>query len=148
MCGFFIGLLVLVVIFKLLKGGRCGWRRRYGGGGHGPRGGGRHFMRWIFEDLETTPGQERTIEDALHNLKNTVKDEKESFRDSLRNLADAFRAEDLDHEAMGEAWVRQDKSIDSVRHAVAETLGEIHATLTERQRARLAELIEKRRFGW
>lgn len=145
MCGFVLGLLAFFAIFKLVG---CGRRRRCHGRGGGPWGGrGRRrggFMHWIFEDLDASPRQEESIRDTLRSFRETARDSKQSWRESLEQLARALRSDELDHEAVGEAWVRQDKALDGLRLAAVEALGRIHETLDERQRARLADLIERR----
>lgn len=147
MCGFLLGILGLFVAFKLVKyarhGGGCGggrWRHRHRR--HGRGGGG--FMRWLFEDLETTPGQEKNIEETLDSLREHARDTRAEFKRSVADLADALSSEDFDHEKVGEAWVKQDKALDSIRMAAIEALGKIHETLDSTQRARLAELIRSR----
>lgn len=143
MCGFLLGLLAFFAIFKLLK---CGRRGRFGRGSR-RHGGWRHgggFMRWVFEDLDTSEGQEQSIRETLRTFRETARASKRSWRESLEQLAQALRSDELDHEAVGEAWVRQDRALDSLRLAAVEALGRIHDTLDERQRARLADLIERR----
>jgi hypothetical protein len=144
MCGFLIGALVLFGVMKIAK---CAWRGRgcragrHGRGGHRGHGGG--FIRWLFEDLETTPGQERSIHEALGSFREKAREAKATFGESLDHVASAISGDELDHEAVGEAWVRQDAAIDGLRLALVEALGQIHETLDGAQRERLAELIRK-----
>jgi len=156
MCGFLIGALALLAIAKLFRfarygcgGGGCG------GGGYGGWGGGwrhRHhrggrgngWLRWLFEDLETTPSQERNIKESIDSLRDHVRESKDAFKKSVDDLAEALKGDDFDHEKVGEAWVKQDKALETIRLAAIEELGKIHETLDTAQRSRLADLIRRR----
>jgi Spy/CpxP family protein refolding chaperone len=145
MCGFLFGALALLAVFKIAKyarygcgGWRGGWRHRH----HGGRGGG--WMRWLFEDLETTPSQERNIRESLDSLREHARETKEEFKKSVADLAEALSADDFDHEKVGEAWVKQDKALETIRMAAIDALGKIHGTLDDTQRARLADIIRRR----
>jgi hypothetical protein len=101
-------------------------------------------MRWLFEDLETTPSQERNISESLEELRDHAREAKQELKRSVEDLADALKAEDFDHEKVGEAWVKQDKALESIRLAAIEAMGKIHDTLDAGQRSRLADLIRRR----
>ncbi len=104
-------------------------------------------MRWLFEDLDTTPGQERSIRETFDSLREHARETKAEWKKSVDDLAAAITAEELDHEKVGEAWVKQDKALDGIRLAAMEALGKIHETLDPSQRERLAELIRRGGFG-
>ena len=147
MCGFLLGALALLAILKITKVARYGC-----GGGGGWRGGGRHrrhgrgggWLRWVFEDLETTPGQEQNIKESIDSLREHARETKQAFQKSVEDLAAALDSEDFDHEKIGEAWVKQDRALESIRLAAIEALGKIHDTLDATQRSRLADLIRRR----
>jgi Spy/CpxP family protein refolding chaperone len=143
-CGVLIGAIGALVLFKLVKlaryGGCGGWRHHHRRGHH--RGGG--WLRWIFEDLDTSPGQEKNIEETVEGLREKARDTRGEFKKSLDDLVAALTSDEFDHERVGEAWVKQDKALDSIRLAAIEALGKIHETLDPRQRERLAEIIRSR----
>jgi uncharacterized membrane protein len=163
MFGLLLGTACLVGLVWVLRGGRrndpCsggrferdwrgghdfGWRER------GPRGFGRGmFLRWIFERLDTTPGQERVIRSAVDDFFDHAKGARRDVEATRSDVARAMAAESFDAEAMGEAFVKHDGALDDVRKAFVEALAKVHEVLDERQRARLSELIESglgRRF--
>jgi hypothetical protein len=53
-----------------------------------------------------------------------------------------MRSESFDAESLGEAFAKHDSALSTLRNAVVEGLAKIHEALDEKQRARLAELIE------
>ena len=53
-----------------------------------------------------------------------------------------MRADSFDAESLGEAFAKHDTAISTLRDAGVEGLAKIHEALDEKQRARLAELIE------
>ena len=90
-----------------------------------------------------------------------IRDEAEAFfektqelRRELRlsrdDIAKAMRHDGFDEEVMGESFARQDDRIREIREALVGALAKIHDVLDERQRQRLAGLIESldRRGGW
>ena len=152
MCGVLIGALAALAIFKLARFafygcGGGGWRHRghhhwRHGRGRGGYGGG--WLRWLFEDLETTPGQERNIKESIETLREHASETKAAFKNSVEDLAGALESDDFDHEKVGEAWVKQDKALESIRLAAIEAMGKIHDTLDSTQRSRLADLLRRR----
>lgn len=160
MFGFFIGFLCLAGLIAVVRSGRrcgrgwhgrggCGHHGRHGhsGGGHwGGRGGGpRAWMRWLFERLDTTPGQEKEIAAAVEELvgkARSLKDEGKTTRDDVAKL---LRTESLDETVMGELFGRHDDRLREMQKAFADALGRIHQALEPQQREQLALLIESER---
>src|SRR5687767_7237922 len=119
MCGFLLGALALIAVFKIAKYARYG---RCGGGGHHRRhrgwdrgwdrsrwrGG---WMRWLFEELDTSPGQEKSIHETVENLREHARETKAEFKKSVDDIVAALTSEEFDHERVGEAWVKQDKAL-------------------------------------
>lgn len=156
MLGFIFGAVCLIGLVKVLR-----HRRRlhgpfgYGGYGYGCSGGhgtdrglrGRHWLlRSVFERLETTPGQEKTILAALHELsdsRSAVLDEARQTRaDVGRTLAGGL----VDESALDETFARHDRLLAQLRVTWVEALKKISEALDERQRAKLAEWLEG--DGW
>lgn len=134
-------------------GGRHGWGGHHGGwGGHhggpdgydergagfGPEG---MAMRYLFRQLETTPGQEKVIAEAVRETREKLRDARGEWKRTRDDLARAFAGESLDETALGGAYARQDELVQSTRKAVVDALSKVHGVLDERQRRRLAELI-------
>lgn len=150
MFGFLMGTACLVGLFWVLKGPRHFGHGCHGFGsrsGHerfdGRRGfGGRAFLHWLFERLDTTPGQERVIRAAADDLFDRVWAARREVDDSRKDVARAVRAESFDAEAMGEAFAKHDSAMAELRKALIDGLAKAHEALDERQRQRLAELIE------
>jgi Spy/CpxP family protein refolding chaperone len=138
-----LGALALIAVFKIAKYARHGGcHHRHRGGRYGRGRGG--WVRWLFEDLDTSPGQEKSIHETIDNLREHARETKAEFRKSVDDIVAALTSEEFDHERVGEAWVKQDKALDSIRMAAIEALGKIHETLDSRQRERLAEIIRSR----
>jgi uncharacterized membrane protein len=159
MFGFILGTACLIGLFWVVRGGR-----RFGGhscgGWHGHRHGGRHdahdevhsgrwgfgrraIMRWLFERLDTTPGQERVIRDAVENFVDSVMGARREVESSRADVARAMRSESFDAESMGEAFGKHDNVLSDLRKNAVEQLAKVHEVLDDKQRARLAELIEQ-----
>jgi hypothetical protein len=145
MFGFVVGALSLFGLLKVVRAGR--WHH---GGGHGRwnRGGrrgfrGRWMFRWLFERLETTPGQEKVILESVEQVRDAVLKARSEVRSFGPDVAKALRGEKLDHEQLKQAFLRQDAELDEIRRALLVSLEKIHEALDESQRKELAELIER-----
>jgi hypothetical protein len=110
------------------------------GGGFGGRG--RTFLRAALDPLEMTPAQERAVFAALDELREAGGKLRGELRASRKDIAAAFRRPTYDGVAMGELYARHDTAIEALRKAFVGTSAKVHDALEERQRARLADLIE------
>jgi uncharacterized membrane protein len=130
-------------------------RRCHGsyGGGHGYYGPWRHHgrRRWMLNmalsRIDATPAQERAIVAELDKLQDRVHAAKGSLKDTRGDLAAALRGPALDDAALGAVLGRVDGTTGEVRAAVLDALRAIHGLLDDRQRAMLADLLE-RGGGW
>jgi len=139
---------------RFMRGG-CGHHHHHGGGGwgrgrwgghdDGPRGfGGRgFFLRGLFERLQTTPGQEKVILSAVDQVQRTMREARGEWKDTSE-LSSLFRGETFDRTAAEGVSGKADASFAKVRVAVLEAMAQIHEALDERQRAMVAELLERR----
>lgn len=138
-------------------GGRGGfddappWERgRYDDGEHdGPfwaRGG---MLHALFRRLDTSPGQEKVIREAVDELRKTGKQVRDDARQAREQVAKSFRSDSWDEVALGEAIHRVDGAVEAIRKAGLDALAKVHAALDERQRNILADLIARgpRGFG-
>lgn len=128
----------------------------HGGGGYGGppwrHHGGHHRRHWMFhaalERIDATPAQERLIVAELDKLRDRLHDAKHSLRETRGDLAAAIRSPTLDDAALGGALGRVDAATGEARAAMIETLRAIHGTLDDKQRAELANMIDRRGGGW
>ena len=151
MFGFVLGTACLIGLVWVVRGprrlgSRYGWDSRRARDEGERRGfGGRAFVRWLFERLDTTPGQERVIRAAVDDLMDGAHAARRDLDDSRKDVARALRADSFDAEAMGEAFSKHDSALGALRRTAVQSLARIHEALDERQRQRLAELIESGR---
>lgn len=113
----------------------------WGGGGGGD--GARWMLRSLFERLQTTPGQERVILEAVDTLRKQGTDGREALRQTASDAARAFRGERFDEAVMGDAFARQDASLETMQKALFDALQKVHDALDERQRRELADMMER-----
>jgi Spy/CpxP family protein refolding chaperone len=133
MFGFIVGTLSLIGFIKVLR-----WGRGYGGYG-GPR---RWMLRRLFQHLDTTPGQEKVISEAVDNAQRVMWQTRSQFFNSRSAFAGAMRGEAFDSAAVNAAFDAQQASLDEVKKAMREGMQAIHEALTPEQRTRLADLVE------
>ena len=132
---------------------------RYRRGGF--RSGGRRMRRrrreWILNrlsaHLETTPSQDRVLEDVVDDLMGVVTEERGAFLSARGTLADALGAETFDSGPLDELREQQDASLNRVHDAAREALEKVHAVLNYEQRTRLAAFMsggdhDHRRRRW
>jgi Spy/CpxP family protein refolding chaperone len=179
MLGMLIGTVCLIGLIKTLRWGRRGggWGHRghrghggCGGGGYGRRGWGGGgpwdgddergggwgpgaFMRGMFRRLDTTPGQEKVIVQAIDEMRAAAREARGEARTSRTDVAKALRSESFDAVLFGEMFARHDTTLEGVRKAAVGAFAKIHDALDEKQRARLAEMLESgpgffRGGGW
>lgn len=155
MFGFIIGLLSLFGLVHVLRGGPrghfgggCGHRSHHRRGGF--RRGGRWRNRWLrglFERLDTTPGQEKVIREAIGDVMDEAKSARRAFPDTRSNLGAAFAGETLDESAIENALAPADEKIARLRVAMSEALERIHEVLDDEQRQHLARWLSRGDHG-
>lgn len=136
-------------------GSRWGWGSRWGGhdegwggsdrwgGGHGGRGFGRWFMlRALFERLDASPAQEKVIAAAVEELRESARKARDEVASTRRDVARAVRGPSFDETIVGEVFARHDAALEALRKSAVGAVGKVHEALDERQRERLADLIE------
>jgi hypothetical protein len=146
-------------------GGWSGWSHRHGGWdhhggghpGHGhrlhhgwsgeDRGGfwdrGRFGLRWVFELLDTTPGQEKVIRRAFDEVRGSLDTARDELDATRRAIAAAVRAGRIDETQMGELYARHDEKLRAVRSTFFGALAKVTEALDEDQRTRLADLLDR-----
>jgi hypothetical protein len=102
---------------------------------------------FIASRIEATPEQYKVIRDELETLFESVRPLRREFRLSRDDIAKAMRTESFDEEILGESFARQDEQMTELRKAMVGAMARIHDVLDERQRARVASLLESGPFG-
>lgn len=148
MFGFLFGTACLLGLTATVAGHRHGRHHCGGGGAFGFRSGrGRFVMNRLLARLDTTPGQEKVIREAVDTLTDEVRAARGEFRETRADVARAVRGEALDRAAFEGVFERHDRVIDGVRRNALDAFSKVHETLDQRQRATLADIIENGRFA-
>jgi len=156
MFGFVIGTICLIGLAKMWRRRHYGWGGHWGaprwhhhGGyaapGYGSGYGGRHGfgpVDYVLRRLDATPEQSRVVRGELEDLFEKARGARREWRLSRDDVASAMRSESIDAEVMGNAFARHDETLEDLRKAFVGALSNIHDVLDERQRRRLADLIE------
>ncbi|HEX4423191.1 MAG TPA: hypothetical protein VH165_35005 [Kofleriaceae bacterium] len=160
MIGFAIAIGVLGFVAMRRAHRRChgsygyGWYGPYGHGYDGHHGfRGRHhaksrmMLHALFMRIDASPAQERAIIAEVDRLQERVHGAKAGLRDARGDLSAALRGPVLDDAALGAVLGRVDTATGEARAAVLDALRGIHGVLDDRQRAQVADLLD-RNGGW
>jgi hypothetical protein len=167
MLGFVLGAACLYLLIRTVRGGRwayahgpwavrgwgggCGRAVRWNGWGEthhgawGGRPGARGMLRWLFERLETSPGQEKVVIEAAEAMRNAVQGWWGDLDRTRSDVARSIRGEVFDGAALEEAFARADGRLNTLRDVVRAQAARVHEALDARQRAELADLLAS---GW
>lgn len=139
MFGFVVGSLCLVGFVKVWR--HRGWRAS---GWHGRRFGRRgHWALYrAFQELDTSPGQEKAIREAVGELRRSFETLGPQLDGTRREVASALRNDEFDVLGVEASFDRQTTEFGRLRSVVATALAKIHDALDPDQRRRLARLIE------
>jgi hypothetical protein len=113
------------------------WRERVRG-----YGGGKFFLRAMFQRLDTTPGQEKVITQAFEDLREKGRAAKTELKAARVEVGKAMRSASFDEVAVGTATAQVEAVIDSMRKAAIDAFAKVHEALDERQRGMFADFIE------
>jgi Spy/CpxP family protein refolding chaperone len=155
MMGFAIGLACLFGLLAVL-GSECRRRRAWAWGhgwgghgwGHGACGGPRAWGRYavfgpLLERLETTPGQEKAIRAAIDGVVEAAAAAKQRVFRSREQVAAVFRSEAFDEVLVSGVITGCDEAVEQVRGAMVDGLAKVYEALDPRQRALVAEWLER-----
>src|SRR4051812_15140948 len=142
MFGFVFGTICLFVLLNSMRWRFAGYGWGYGhhrfGHWHGPpwRGGRfRHGVaRHLMARLDTTPGQEKAIRQALETLRYNLTDARDEVRAVGRDLAQALGGDELDEQALSGALAKQEAFVNRARGEIVHAMRTVHQTLDGRQR--------------
>jgi Spy/CpxP family protein refolding chaperone len=156
MLGILFGTACLIGLIAVLRAhhrehgfnGHGPWAHHFGGchggwhGGWHGRVGHNPVLRGLFVSLDTTPGQEKTIRAAVEDLFGAVRGAKESLWQSRGNLAQVFRSESFDEQALAGVISRHDEALESVRGRAVDVVARVYEVLDTAQRERVAQWLE------
>lgn len=159
MFGFVLGTLCLLGFIAVWRR-RHGWYRHAFYSGYGPgcgpaRGYGRGRLGWrqrfglyrVFEELDTSPGQEKAIRSALGELRGTFAALRPQLVETRQSLAAALTSEPLDTAALERSLQSRLAEASNVSPALASAVAKIHDALDADQRKRLARLVDALPYG-
>ncbi len=144
MVGIIIGTVCLVGLVKVVG-------RRHGYRGHSCRG---HYrrrrhissprdrMEHLFDELDLSEEQEDKVKDHVRAYRKRVRKLKAERERSAEDIAAAMRSESFDENILGEMFARHDDVMRELRKDSVELLAHVHYILDERQRTKLASIID------
>ena len=151
MLGIIFGTLCLFAFIGVWRGrfgrhGRGCSRRGHGYGfGHGR---GRYFGLYrLFEELDTSPGQEKAIRGAVAELRGTLGELRPSLKAARGGVAAAIASESFDGAAIERTLDAQLGELSRVGRALSVAIGKVHEALDSDQRRRLARFIDSLPYG-
>jgi uncharacterized membrane protein len=107
------------------------------------RGGPGVVLRAVMNRIGVRPDQERTIRDAVEELKDAAAPLRAEGRHTREEIAAALRKPVFDEVLFGELFARHDTVMERMRKAVVGALARTHDVLDERQRQRLADIVSE-----
>lgn len=153
MFGIFFGILCLVAFIAV-------WRGRFGHGCYGARFGGRRFGRHrfarggsfglyrLFEELDTSPGQEKAIRSAIGELRHNLASFRPRLEETRHGVAAALANDAFDAAALEQALDGPIAEVSISRGALVNTLAKVHDALDADQRRRLARFVQSLPYGY
>lgn len=140
MLGIIFGTLCLLALAKVVRGRRY-WR--HGRHGHGYSYG--FFLRRIFQRLNTGPGQEKVVLGEIDALRETARELRAELKTTRADIAAILREPTFDKGKLEALYRKQDELLAKLRTAAASSFEKVHAALDDRQKADLADMLER---GW
>lgn len=143
MLGFIFGTLCLIAFVAVLR--RRSWRHHafgYGCGGRFGRRRGRWGLYGVFQELDTSPGQEKAIRAALGDLRAKLDELLPRFDSARGEVAAALREEQFDASKLDASIDGRSVELGQLTRAMSAALAKAHEALDPDQRRRLARIIE------
>ncbi len=142
MFGFLVGIACLVVFVKLVKGEELPRWRNWADRGDTWLRKRRWVLRWLFERLDTTPGQERVIDVAARDLTEKASALRGSMGTLREGVAQALRGDTFDGDALSAAFDAKQSELEALKTSLRENAQKVHEALDPEQRRQLADLLE------
>jgi hypothetical protein len=134
--GLIIGTVCLVGLVHAIRGPR--WHHRHWARARMHQG----LLYSVLDRLDTTPGQEKAIVEALRELRGSLWDLRPSVKEARADLSRSLSGAAFDEARFSAAEGRIQGETQKAGGAFRLALQKIHATLDDRQRQRLGSLIE------
>jgi len=163
MFGFLFGTICLILLVKVIFGGRHRRSRGYGGkcgsahfdgGGFKRKGrrGGRGFVgaaKEVFKRrLDLDEDQSDIVDHAFRDLKEAGGELKDVVKESRKDLVDAFSGDKVDDAALAAVFALHDDELATARKNIISALKQIHAVLDPEQREAAAEWLGTAEGRW
>jgi hypothetical protein len=103
------------------------------------------MLRWVFQRLETSPGQETVIGEAAEAMRAAFEGWRGDLDRTRSDVARSLRGEAFDGSALEEAFARADGRLQTLRDVLRAQAARVHEALDSRQRSELADLLAS---GW
>jgi len=100
-------------------------------------------LRFLFEALDTTVGQEKVIKAAYNEVKEAMRHGEGEAEETRAQIANAIRRGTVDETEMGELYARQDEKLRTIRTALFGALAKVTDALDEDQRKKLADMLDR-----
>lgn len=136
MFGFVFGTACLAGLLYMLR------RRRWYSRHHHGRWGWRGMLRGLFLRLDTSPGQEKVLVEAVEEVMQALEKLRPEGEATLKAVAQALRGESFDSTPLNELDARHEALIAELRRTLRAALSRVHEALDMRQRRELSEMLE------
>ena len=100
-------------------------------------------LRFLFESLDTTVGQEKVIKAAYKEVRDAMGHIEGEAEETRTQIANAIRRGTVDETEMGELYARHDEKLRTIRTAFFGALAKVTDALDEDQRKKLADMLER-----
>ncbi len=104
-------------------------------------------LRFLFQTLDTTVGQEKVIKAAYNEVKEAMRHGEGEAEETRAQIANAIRRGTVDETEMGELYARHDEKLRTIRTAFFGALAKVTDALDEDQRKKLADMLERSERG-
>jgi hypothetical protein len=103
-------------------------------------------LRWLFARLDTSVAQEKVIVEAAETLRERARQARRDWQGAREEVASAIRGGAVSPDALRDVLGRHEGALKELKDVGLAQLQRVIEVLDERQRATLADLLE--RFGY
>jgi Spy/CpxP family protein refolding chaperone len=132
MLGFIVGTVSLYGLYKMSRRGAP----------LSLLGGSPQMLQRVLRRLDTTPAQERVIVEAIDEARQSAQGLRKEATMSKEDVITMLKSEEVEVDALGAAFARQDEALTDARLGATAALQKIHNALTEEQRLKLGRMLK------